>query len=62
MPFIKICPKCGSENIKADPSKFPQFHAPSLICLDCGFSGILFPEIEKEFPQDDSGKLKKKHK
>lgn len=60
MPFVKVCPKCGSENIKADPSKFPQFHAPSSLCLDCGFSGPLFPEIEKEeIPKDardESGK------
>lgn len=48
MPAVKVCPKCGSENIKPDPNKLPQFHAPSYLCLDCGFTSSLFPEIDKD--------------
>jgi transposase-like protein len=54
VPAVKVCPKCGSENVKADPSKLPQFHAPSYLCLDCGFTGNLFPEIDKDAPSEKS--------
>ncbi|MEK6837191.1 MAG: hypothetical protein AABX69_00945 [Nanoarchaeota archaeon] len=50
MPLVKVCPKCGSENVKADPYN-PKAAAglsvPSYMCIDCGFSGNLFPEIDK---------------
>ena len=59
MPYVKVCPKCGSENVKQDPNKFPQFHAPTSLCIDCGFSGPLFPEIEKDIPEDDAPDRKK---
>ncbi len=62
MPFIKVCPKCGSENVKQDPNKFLIAHAPTSLCLDCGFSGPLFPEIEKDIPEDETETQKKKHK
>jgi len=55
---VKVCPKCGSENVKIDPHN-PKaaagFSTPSYICIDCGFSGTLFPEIEKKLsgkPED----------
>jgi len=51
---VKVCPKCGSENVKIDPGN-PKaaagFSTTSYICLDCGFSGNLFPEIEKKLPE-----------
>lgn len=57
MLAVKVCPKCGSENVKADPSKLPQFHAPSYLCLDCGFSGNMFPEIDKSVQQSEDKKV-----
>ncbi len=51
MTFVKVCPKCGGEDVKIDPNN-PKaaagFSTPSYLCLGCGFSGIFFPEIEKE--------------
>ena len=51
MPAVKVCPKCGSENIKVDTDNARAaagLSVSSYKCLDCGFSGQLFPEIYKE--------------
>lgn len=53
MPSVKVCPKCGSENIKADPQNAKAavgLSTPVYLCLDCGHSGVLFPEIDKKIP------------
>ena len=51
MPAVKVCPKCESENIKVDTDNARAaagLSVPSYKCLDCGFSGQLFPGIDKE--------------
>ncbi len=50
MPSVKVCPKCGSENIKVDtnPKVAAGFSPPVYPCIDCGFSGSMFPEIRRE--------------
>ena len=55
MPAVKVCPKCGSENVKVDYTNVKAaagFGTASYLCLDCGFTGSLFPEIDKEVPKD----------
>ena len=55
MPAVKVCPKCGSENVKVDHTNAKAaagFGAASYLCLDCGFTGSLFPEINKEDSKD----------
>jgi len=47
---VKVCPKCGGENVKTDPTNQKAaagFSTHSYLCMDCGFSGSFFPEIEK---------------
>ena len=56
MAAVKVCPKCGSENVKMDPYNAKAavgFSAPSYLCLDCGHSGALFPEIDKKVPEQE---------
>lgn len=58
MPAVKVCPKCGSENVKADPTNVKALvglSTASYLCLDCGFSGNFFPEIQKDVPKDAPG-------
>ncbi len=53
MASVKVCPKCGSENVKHDPQNAKAaagFSPPVYLCLDCGFSGLLFPEIDRKVP------------
>lgn len=55
MPAVKVCPKCGSEDVKHDPDNVKAsvgLSASSYLCLDCGFTGSLFPEIQKDIPKD----------
>ena len=56
MPFVKVCPKCGSENVKIDtdnPRASAGLSVPNYVCMDCGFSGQIFPEISKEIPKEE---------
>ena len=56
MPAVKVCPKCGNENVKVDHTNAKAaagFGIASYLCLDCGFTGSLFPEIDKEVPKQD---------
>jgi len=54
--YIKICPKCGSTNIKSDylsqgltsAKGFPIIH----ICESCNFSNNLFPEVPRNRAKD----------
>lgn len=65
MPAVKVCPKCGSENVKADPTNVKAaagFSTFSYLCLDCGFSGSLFPEIHKEAPKHAAEEKREKEK
>tara|TARA_Y100000310_G_C20689135_1_gene821042 strand:- start:2059 stop:2370 length:312 start_codon:yes stop_codon:yes gene_type:complete len=61
--YVKICPKCGSLNIKIDFSK-PEIWAigsPSLYnCKDCNYKFYNFPEIEKSEVEEFREKLKEK--
>jgi len=46
---LRICPKCGSSDIKAELDA--QSYAQGSIfnkykCNKCGFEGILFPEVD----------------
>ena len=54
MVTVKVCPKCGSENVKIDPTNVRSavgLSQPHYLCLDCGFSGQFFPEIDKDIPK-----------
>lgn len=54
---IKICPQCGSTNIKIPPAGLDIKMTIKDYCVDCGNRGI-FPSIEK----DDIKKFQKKLK
>ena len=44
----RICPKCGSLNIKPDLSNIMILLGgvnPNYKCKNCNYSGILFPEV-----------------
>ncbi|MBW2973989.1 hypothetical protein KY346_06400 [Candidatus Woesearchaeota archaeon] len=60
--YIKICPKCGSIDIKEEldnPAKV-RFGAPlDFICQACGFKAKIFPEVKEEEIEDFRKKLKK---
>ncbi len=53
--FVKICPKCGSTNIKTPPGGLNFYMSQPNYCQDCGNNGII-PEIEiskvKEFKKN----------
>ena len=48
--FIKICPKCGSENTTGS-GRLIQMGAGFSYCKSCGYEGI--------FPEVDESKIKK---
>lgn len=53
MKYIKICPKCKSLKIKLRWQSFWFYgFPPSYQCLNCGYKGRLFPEV-------DAAKIKK---
>ena len=55
MNQVRICPKCGSENNKVDftnPKSAVGMSQTNYLCLDCGFSGPIFPEIEANRAKD----------
>lgn len=60
--FIKICPKCGSIDVKEEldnPAKV-RFGAPlDLTCQACGFKAKIFPEVKEEDIETFRKKLKK---
>ena len=65
MLSVKVCPKCGSENVKIDTDNVKAAFGLSVStykCLDCLFSGPLFPEIEKEVPHTVPKDSKKQQK
>jgi hypothetical protein len=46
--YIKICPKCGSDNVSFERN--PAYVAMGLLnqfgqCDNCGFHGQIFPEV-----------------
>jgi len=51
MEIIKICPRCGSEDISPDLS-LDNYSSGKIFnsykCNNCGYSGQFFIEIEKE--------------
>jgi transposase-like protein len=61
--YVKICPKCGSTNVKADLSQqsfgagaeFSQYK-----CADCGYFSMIFPEAEKSKVKEFKKDIKKK--
>ena len=47
-PSAIYCPKCGDSNIKKS-SSFDSWLIPAkYICEKCGYSGILYMELEKK--------------
>ena len=49
--YIKICPKCGSIDIKEEldnPAKVRLGAPLDLICQSCGFKAKIFPEIKED--------------
>ncbi|MEM5872429.1 MAG: hypothetical protein QXD55_01005 [Candidatus Aenigmatarchaeota archaeon] len=53
--MVKICPKCGSENIEIEPRiKTNKVY----VCKECGFSSLNFTEIPKKWA-DELQKRKK---
>ncbi|OGI15321.1 hypothetical protein A3K63_05355 [Candidatus Micrarchaeota archaeon RBG_16_49_10] len=51
MELVKVCPKCFSTNVGLDISlksyaqgSFFNLHK----CGDCGYVGLVFPEVDKE--------------
>jgi len=60
--YIKICPKCGSIDVKEEldnPAKVRLGAPLDLICLSCGFKAKIFPEIKEEEIEEFRKKLKK---
>ena len=58
--YVRVCPKCGSTNVHADLSKdmIAWGGSTRMVCDDCGYSAMLFPEVLKS----QAGKLKAKSK
>lgn len=45
--YVKICPKCRSLNVGMRWQSMWFFGMPaSFRCMDCGFTGYVFPEID----------------
>jgi hypothetical protein len=56
--YFKICPHCGSLNVKIPPAGFDIKMTVRDYCEDCGNKGI-FPEIEESKIEEFRKKLKK---
>ena len=46
-PGIKICPRCGSMDVDATTGT-GYVSPPLYVCNRCGFSGSIFPELDRE--------------
>jgi predicted RNA-binding Zn-ribbon protein involved in translation (DUF1610 family) len=46
--WIKICPRCGSRDVKGGPLYGMGVFPKPYKCLNCGFVGFLFPEINSK--------------
>lgn len=51
MNYVKICPKCGSTNIKMPNAGLDIKMTVRDRCQDCGFIGN-FPEVEEDKVED----------
>ncbi len=52
---IKICPRCGSKNIKI-ASKLDGWLTPErYVCNDCGYIGQIVLEVEEERDEEKGG-------
>jgi len=63
--FVKICPKCGSIDVKEelDNAGKVKFGAPlDNICQSCGFRGKVFPEIEEDKVKEFKKEIEEKKK
>lgn len=58
MKYIKICPQCGSTNIKMPQAGMDLRLTIKDKCIDCGFIGN-FPEVKKEKIEEFRKKIKK---
>lgn len=60
--FVKVCPKCGSTNVK-EPGSVAYQKAYQLFaeCNDCHYSGIDFPEFPAEKVKKAQEEIRKKH-
>jgi len=54
---IKICPNCGSTNIKIPPAGLDIKMTIKDYCMDCGYRGI-FPLIEEKDIKEFQKKVK----
>ena len=60
--LIRICPKCGSVNLKQTPKPWEQKSGDVIRCecMLCGYKGMDFPSIKKTTVQLFRQKIKKK--
>lgn len=62
--YEKVCPKCGSIDIKVDFSNLVVWASgtpPKYRCNSCGYIAITFPEVEKDRLKSFSKQLKDSH-
>jgi len=55
--YIKICPQCGSTNVKIPPAGMDLKMTKSDYCVECGNMGV-FPEIRESGVGEFRKKLK----
>jgi hypothetical protein len=47
--MVKVCPNCGSRNIRVEMTPSIAFGAPSQYrCENCEFMSYIFPDVERE--------------
>ena len=59
MKYVKICPKCGSTNIKMPPAGMDIKMTLQDFCEDCKFWGN-FPEVKESEVEEFKKELKNK--
>lgn len=61
--YIKICPKCKSTSISTKFTPQIALGIPTEYCCDdCGFTSMLFPEVEAEVRHAEKKEKEKKEK
>ncbi|MBR9691529.1 hypothetical protein GOV06_01980 [Candidatus Woesearchaeota archaeon] len=56
--YVKICPQCGSTNIKIPPAGMDIKMTQQDYCTDCGFWGM-FPEVKESKIKEFKKQIKK---
>ncbi len=49
--WIRICPRCGSHEVKHRGMISEEAYSNTFVCLTCGYHSPIFPEVEME-PDD----------